>query len=181
MTATEIIAQVISVFAMTVNILSYQCKTQRGIITSQFFGSILFATSFLMLGTLMGALTNGIGVIRAFVYRNRERFHADHILWMIGFITLFALSYVVSFTLLGTEPTTRNLILELLPVLAMSVSTVSFRMKNARAIRYLGLISSPAWLVSNICAFSIGAILCEAISLVSILVGILRFDLPRRR
>ena len=48
MTTIEIIAQVISILAMAFNILSYQRKTQRGIITFQLFGSSLFAISFLM-------------------------------------------------------------------------------------------------------------------------------------
>lgn len=179
MSPLEITAQVISIAAMAFNILSYQRKTQKGIITFQFFGSFLFAVSFLLLGSLMGTIMNVVSVLRAAVYRNRERLRADHILWLFGFILLSLLSYGTSF-LLGTEPTAKNLIVELLPVIGMAVSTVSFRMKNARAIRYLGLINSPAWLVYNIFAQSIGAILCETISLVSIVVGIIRFDLGKK-
>ena len=179
MTTTEIIAQVISIAAMAFNILSYQRKTQRGIITFQFFGSGLFAVSFLMLGSVMGMLMNIVCVVRAVVYRERERLHSDHILWLLFFIALSVTTYILSFTVFGTEPSARNLIVELLPVIGMTASTVSFRMKEARAIRLLGLINSPAWLIYNICVFSIGAILCEAISLISIIVGILRFDRKR--
>ena len=176
MTTIEIVAQAVSIAAMAFNILSYQRKTQRGIITFQFFGSGLFAVSFLLLGSVMGMLMNIISVARATVYRERERLHADHILWLFGFIALFITTYTLSFTVFGTEPTVKNLIVELLPVIGMTVSTVSFRMKEARAIRLLGLINSPAWLIYNIFAFSIGAILCEAISLVSIVVALFRFD-----
>ncbi len=179
MTTIEIIAQVVSIAAMAFNILSYQRKTQRGIITFQFFGSGLFAVSFLMLGSVMGMLMNIVCVARAIVYRERERLHSDHILWLFFFIALSVTTYILSFTVFGTEPSAKNLIVEFLPVIGMSVSTVSFRMKGGRAIRFLGLINSPAWLIYNIFAFSIGAILCETISLISIVVGIFRFDLKR--
>ena len=176
----EIVAQVISILAMTFNILSYQRKTQRGIITFQFFGGAFFAVSFLLLGSVMGTIMNVVAVLRAAVYRERERLHADHILWLFGFVTIFLLSYLLSFTAFGTDPTPKNFAIELFPVIGMTVSTVSFRMKGARIVRFLGLISSPSWLVYNIFVGSIGATLCEAISIVSILVGIVRYDIRKK-
>ena len=47
---------------------------------------------------------------------------------------------------------------------------------NPEAIRKYALISSPLWLIYNIANFSIGAIICEVLSLCSILVGMLRLD-----
>lgn len=176
----EIVAQVISILAMALNIFSYQNKTQRAVITFQLFGSALFSVSFFLLGSMMGALLNLVAAVRAIVYRYRDRLHAEHILWLLGFVALYLLSYLATFTLLGTEPTPVNLLVEILPVIGMTASNISFRMRGARAIRFLGLVSSPSWLVYNIVAGSIGAILCEVISLVSIGVGILRFDIRRQ-
>ena len=180
MSPIEILAQAVSILAMAFNILSYQCKTQKGIITLQFFGSGLFALSFFLLGSLMGMIMNIASVIRAAVYREKERLHADHILWLFAFVAIFLTTYVLSFTAFGTVPSAKNLIVELLPVIGMTVSTVSFRMSGARVVRLLGLISSPAWLIYNIFAFSIGAILCEAISLVSIILALFRYDLGKK-
>ena len=180
MSPIEITAQAISILAMALNVLSFQNKSQRGVITFQLFGSALFAVSFLLLGGITGALLNIVGAVRAVVYRYRERLHAEHIAWLLGFIALYLLCYLATFTLGGTEPTAKNLILELLPVIGTTATNVGFRMRGARAIRFLGLFASPCWLTYNIVAGSIGAILCEAISLVSITVGILRFDIPRR-
>ena len=58
----------------------------------------------------------------------------------------------------------------------MTATTISYRLTDAKAIRRYGLISSPCWLVYNIANFSIGAILCEILSLGSIVLGILRLD-----
>ena len=53
-------------------------------------------------------------------------------------------------------------------------------MKNAAAVRLIGItLSSPSWLIYNIFVGSIGAILCEAFSIASIAIGIVRHDIKR--
>ena len=177
----EIVAQVVSILAMALNIISYQNKSQRAVITFQLFGGALFAVSFGLLGSWMGLMLNVVAAVRAVVYRYRERLHAAHILWLLGFVALYLLCYFATFAWFGTEQTPVNFIVEILPVIGMTASNISFRMRSARAIRFLGLVSSPCWLAYNIVAGSVGAILCEVISLVSIAVGILRFDISRKQ
>lgn len=179
MKGIDLLGQAISILAMAFNILSYQNKSQRAVITFQLFGSALFSLSFFLLASPMGAILNLIGAVRCIVYRYRERLHADKLAWLIGFISLYLLSYVATFTLLDTPPTAKNLLLELLPVIGMSATNISFRLHGARIVRLLGLVSSPCWLIYNISAGSLGAILCEVISLISIIIGILRLDLKK--
>ena len=64
----EIIAQIIGIFAMLFNILSYQCKRQKAVIAMQLFGGLLFAVNFLMLGALVGGILNIIAVLRAILF-----------------------------------------------------------------------------------------------------------------
>ena len=58
----------------------------------------------------------------------------------------------------------------------MIATTISFRLTDAKSIRRYGLISSPSWLVYNIVNFAIGAIICEVLSLCSIVIGMIRLD-----
>ena len=58
----------------------------------------------------------------------------------------------------------------------MTAATLSFRKQDAASIRRYGLISSPCWLIYNIGVFSLGAIICEVLSLGSILIGMGRLD-----
>ena len=173
---TELIAQIVGLFAMAFNIFSYQQKTHRRAIAFQLGGSTLFAINYLMLGAVVGGILNAVGIIRALVFLNREKTKATHPAWLAGFITVFLASYVLTFTVFGKEVTPFNLIVEFLPVIGMTATTISFRLTDAKAIRRYGLISSPCWLVYNIANFSIGAILCEILSLGSIVLGILRLD-----
>ncbi|MBO5934787.1 MAG: YgjV family protein [Clostridia bacterium] len=176
MTTTEIIAQVIGIFAMIFNLLSYQQKTRNKAIIFQLFGTTLFTVNFLMLGAMVGGLLNLVGAIRAIIFINKEKLRADHIAWQIGFVAVYFASYILTFTVFGKEPTPFNFIIEFLPLIGMIATTISYRFTDAKAIRRFGLISSPAWLVYNIANLSVGAILCEVLSLGSIIIGIIRLD-----
>ena len=114
------------------------------------------------------------------IFANKEKFKADRIFWLPVFFSLFIVSYLLSFTVFGTEPSTKNLLVEVLPVLGMMVSTVSFRTKNAATVRKLSLINSPLWLIYDALTLSVGGTLCEVISLISIIVGIFRLDLKKK-
>ncbi|MBR3868895.1 MAG: YgjV family protein [Clostridia bacterium] len=181
MTTTEIIAQIIGIFAMIFNLLSYQQKTRNKAIIFQLFGTTLFTVNFLMLGAMVGGLLNLVGAIRAIIFINKEKLRADHIAWQIGFVIVYFASYILTFTLFGKEPTAFNFIIEFLPLIGMIATTISYRFTDAKAIRRFGLISSPAWLIYNIANLAVGAILCEVLSLCSIIIGIVRLDRKKKQ
>ena len=172
----EFIAQAIGIAAMGFNILSYQQKTRSRVIAFQLFGGFLFCINFFLLGAISGSLLNAVAVIRAIVFLNKKKLRADRPLWLACFVAVYLLCYVLTFAAFGTEATTRNLILEALPVIGMTATTISFRLTDAKAIRRYGLISSPSWLIYNVANFAIGAIICEVLSLGSIVIGIRRLD-----
>ena len=176
MTSYEFFAQAVGIVAMAFNILSFQQKTHKSVITCQLFGTLLFAVNFFMLGAPIGGTLNLVAALRAIVFTNREKFRADHIGWLFFFTAVYIASYILNFTVFGVELTPLRAVIELLPVAAMTVTTISFRMQDARAIRRFGLFSSPAWLIYNISSFAVGAIICEILSLCSIVIGILRYD-----
>ena len=176
MSPLEIIAQIIGIIAMVFNIGSYQQKRQQSIIAWQLFNTTLFTVNFFMLGAYTGALLNAIGIVRAIVFLNKEKLKTNHPLWLVGFIAVYVLSYVFTFTLLKKPFTTVNAIVEILPVIGMTATTVAFRCKTAKSTRLLGLISAPTWLVYNIVSRSIGATCCAAFCLISIIIGLIRFD-----
>ena len=176
MTPIEIIAQISGIIAMVFNILSYQGKSKNTVIAFQLIGGMLFAVNFLMLGATIGGILNIIATVRAVIFLFKDKFKADHIAWLFAFATVYVLIYILNFTVLGKEPTVYNLVIEVLPVIGMLALNIGFRLKNAGGIRRCGLISSPAWLIYNIAVGSWGAIICEAFTLISIFIGMLRHD-----
>ena len=176
MNPTEIIAQIVGIFAMLFNILSYQGKKQKTVIALQLIGGALFAINFLMLGALVGGILNILATIRAIVFLFKDKLKADRLPWLFGFVASYIVVYILNFTAFGKEPTAFNLIVEVLPVIGMLALNIGFMLKNASDVRKCGLVSSPAWLIYNIIVGSWGAIACEALTLISIFVGMLRYD-----
>ena len=174
----DIVIQGISIVGMTINVLSYQRKTQRGILSMQLVGGALFCIHYILLGAIVGGLLNAFAVVRAIVYSDRARGRDRR--WLFGFIAAILVIYALNFTALGAKPTLLNLLLELLPVIGMIASSIGMSYGDAAMTRRFSFINSPAWLIYNSIKFSLGGIICEAISLISITVGTIRLDLRGR-
>lgn len=171
-----VIAQSIGIVAMMFNIFSYQQKKAKHIIACQLFGATFFAISYFMLGAYIGAILNCIGVVRALLFLKKEKLHMDHIAWLVAFCAMYFGAFLLTFTVFGQEPTVKNLIIECLPVIGMVSTNLAFRHNEAKIIRRFGLVSSCSWLIYNVIAMAVGAILCEVFSLVSIFIAMYRFD-----
>ena len=176
MTPYEIAGQVTSIIAMGFNIISYQQKLQKRLIICQFLGGTFFAISFFLLGATVGALLNILAVIRALLFISPKKLNASHPAWLAAFFVCYVLFYILSFTVFGTEPTLPNLAIEILPVIGMTSLSIAMMFQDSSKVRQFGLISSPAWLIYNIYYLSVGAIVCESLSLISIFIGMLRHD-----
>ncbi len=180
MTEIEIAGQIISLAAMACAIFSFQMKKQKYLILLQLFAGALFSTSYFMLGAIVGGLLNIVAVIRAVVFLFCKKLNPSHPAWLFGFTAVYLIFYALSFALFGTEPILLNFIVELLPIIAMTVSHIGFMSAKPRIVRRLGLAASPMWIIYNIYYVSIGAIICEIITLCSICIGMLRHDRKKK-
>lgn len=176
----EQIAQIVGLVAMSVCVLSFQQKTQRGIILFQMVSSFLWMINLILLGAVVGALLNLVGVFRSLVFGNKQKFHAEKIVWVWGFIASYLVMYALTFTVFQKEPTVQNLLFEFLPVIGMAANTVAFYSKEARTVRLLGLINSPMWLTYNVFTGSIFGVLNETFCICSIAIGLVRFDFRKK-
>jgi len=175
----EIIAQAVGICGMAVNILSYQPKKKKTVLILQLFGAALFTVNFFMLGAITGAILNMINVALSLVFVFKDKTHADHIAWAIGFAIAYIGSYVLTFVLFGVEPTPKNLITEFFPVIGTLLTILSYKMKDAKAIRRIGFVRSPAWLIYDALVFSVGGVLCEVFTLISIIIATIRLDIKK--
>lgn len=176
----EIVAQIFGIVGMICNILVFQQKTHKKVLIWQFFAASAFALNYFLLGAVVGGMLNVVGAIRSIVFLYKEKTKANSVFWLIFFICAFSSSYPLTFLAFGTEPTLKNFVIELLPVIAMIIATITLRMGSAKAVRGFGLISSPMWLIYNCFSGSIGAIASEILNLISIIVGIFRFDIKKK-
>ena len=177
----DIFIQAVGIVAMAINSLSYQRPTQKGILRMQLISSLLFGFHFGVIGAITGSILNVIGAFRAVVYGNRDKKWARSRWWIVLFILLYLAAYVLTFTAFGKEATPGNLVLEFLPVMGMTVSNISFLLDNERKLRGLALINSPLWMIYNGINKSIGGTVTEVISLISVIIAIIRFDILKSR
>ncbi len=177
----DYVAQGFGIIGMIFNIIVFQQKSQRKVLMFQFFAAASFALNYLLLGSIIGGLLNIVGAFRSLVYYFDKKTHANSIAWFIVFILAFASSYPLTFLVFNTPKTTFHFITELLPVLAMIIATIAIRIGSSKAVRGLGLISSPLWLTYNCFSGSIGAIASEILNLISIIIGIIRLDIKRKK
>ena len=175
-----LVAQAFGIAGMTLNAVSYQAKSQRNIILLQLFGGAFFIVNMFMLQAYMGALLNAIGVVRAAVYANKDKIRNLKLCCSL-FIGAFLLSYVAVFTVFQKEFTAFNIIVELLPLAAMTAMTIAFSLPSAQTVRRFALFSSPCWLIYNCINLSVGGILCESFSIVSAITALIRTNRAEKK
>ena len=139
-----------------------------------FFGAFFFALNYLLLGAYIATMLNAVGVIRAVLFLNKEKTKVDKLHWVAIFGIAYIGAYILNFTVVGVEPSVKNLVVEVLPVIAMFATHLAYRCNAPKTLRYICLISSVSWLIFNIVNFAIGAILCETFSLASIAIATFR-------
>lgn len=144
---------------------SYQRTQKRKIMIIQTVATALSCIQYLLIGALSGFALNVVCIIRNFAFYYRDKNHGTDLSSPI----LFALGMaVVSF--FSWEG-----IHSLLITLGLVVNTVCMGMFDAKNFRKTILISSSLILIYNIFASSYSGILSESISLVSVIIGIIRY------
>ena len=68
----------------------------------------------------------------------------------------------------------------LLPIVGVIFETLAFWLKKERAIRIVSLFAAPFWLVYNALALAYGSAIGNAITIVSIAVAIIRYDILKK-
>lgn len=176
----ELTAQALGLVGMILNLISFQLRRQKDLIRLQFFSSIVFCLHYMLLGAITGCVLNLVGICRAFVYSNKEKPWAKHKYWLYLFIAAYFAVYVMTFAVLGKEVTVYNLLIEMLPVIGMTCSTIGFYLESAAKVRKLSLMNAPTWLTYNLLNRSIGGALTEIFCLISVVVGIIRLDIQKK-
>ena len=130
-------------------------------------GAMLFALQYALIGGASGALSQVIKVVRSLILLK----YADWP-WVRtkGPMLFFCLLYLIATIYTWTGA------LSLIVLIASVVSTLVFWTNNARTIRIACLVFiCPCWLIYAIFTGSLGGILNECFTIVSILISIYRF------
>ena len=156
--------QIISVVAMMAIILSFQCKSNKKLAFVYGTGATCFAISYFMLGQPSAALYNIISAIFSIMCMKSN----------LKTKTNFGI--IVALFVIATYFTYENL-WSLVLMSAVIGSAYSMMFKSGKFIRNIRFFYiSPVWLINNtLVCFSIGGLICEVITMVSVIVSFIRF------
>lgn len=168
----NIIIQAIGFLALLAFIISYQIRSNRALFLVQMAGVVLFALQFMLLGAYSGCLSLLLTAIRNIMMSKYEE---------IGWIrnklcpVIICVLFAVILVFTWTGP------ISLLAFIASAVSTMYYWTNDARKLRFANLlVSSPCWIIYDLIVGSIGGVISESFTMISIVVSIYRFGLKKQ-
>ncbi len=167
----QIIAQGFGIAASLLIIFSFQMKDNRRLFVCHGLGGLLFAVNFFMLGAYTGAILNILSFLRGtcLYFGGKWCKQWSCILFCVLFVT------VGVFTCATSEHIYDSILSALIAV-AMIAVTIAMWARNGKNIRLANFfVSSPTWLAYNIYHFSIGGIITEVFSIISVMISFIRF------
>ena len=160
-----IIGQTLGIIATIITFLSYQTNTKKALLITQTAATVCTCLSFLFLGASTGFALNIVCIIRniTFYFQNKRN-------------TIYYISVVIlTLVIVGLGILSWQGYISLLMIVALGVNTVFISFGNAQLLRKSILFTSAMVLVYNIYVFSIGGMASESISIVSAVIGIIRY------
>ena len=152
-------------------VLAFQCKRHGRVLTYRTANEILFGIQFFLLGAYTGVAMNLVGSLRNTIFTLQVKHGKSTRLTAF----LFCLFFLVAGLCTWEGPKS------LLVIAAKMISTLAFGNKNLLVVRLLILVTSSSWLIYDLFSGSMAGVVCEMLTLLSILVALVRFHLPKKR
>ena len=165
--SSGIFIQSLGYIAVLLIALSFQINNRKHILSVLIFGMIFLSFHQFLLGALVGALSNGLTIIRNLVFRNKQSSAwLRHKSW----------PYLFAFLLAGISFLFWEDWYSLLPALAVVCSTFALWADDTRKIRILSLLGPILWIPYALVIQSTPTLLIQIVIISSILVAMIRFD-----
>lgn len=170
-TLFQILVQGIGAIGIIASILSFQCKEHKKLLIFKTANEFFFAIQYLLLGAYTGVAMNIIGCTRNLIFTKMVEKKKSTVLMRVIFSVIF-MAFTV-FTWSGLK--------SVLAGGAKVLSTVAYGSSNTAFVRCLILITSLAWFIYNFAVGSYSGCVNEFLTICSIIVGIVRLDIPKAK
>ncbi|WP_300606165.1 YgjV family protein [uncultured Oscillibacter sp.] len=162
----EYMVQAIGFLGVALFIVSYQIRSNRALFLCQLVGCIVFCVQFFLMGAYTGAISLIVNIAR-----NLLLIKSNDWKWAKSQVTLAA---IIVLLLVMTICTWAGWI-SILPFVSVAVTSIGYWTQNAQKIRLSQLFGSPCTLLYDILVHTWGGAVCEAITILSIIISIVRF------
>ncbi|MGN1094693.1 MAG: YgjV family protein [Candidatus Neoclostridium sp.] len=158
-----IFAQVLGFIIAFISFFTYIARKRSHILTVKLVTDVLSVFQQAMLGALTGSVLNVVAVFREIVFYNRDKHKwASGIWWLFLFIVLMGAAPLLTWT--GW--------ICLLPSAGSILAVIGFYIKNPTRTRIIGIFAQIFWLIYTIYTVNYGTILCNALLIVSAIIGL---------
>ena len=166
----EIIAQLFGILGLIFSALSYQEKNNKRFFIEQGLAGLMFFMNFILIGAISAALFNITNLVRGVLFSKNDKKH-----WkLIAVMGLYSACLVFALTSIWDLPF--QIFLSVFTYLTLELMSVLMWRGNGRSIRYgQFFISSPSWIIHNVFNFSLGGILCEVFTMMSVIISFIRY------
>ena len=161
----EVSGQIIGIIATAITAISYQFNSKKTLLFIQTLATTATCISYLLLNATSGFALNIVCIIRnlSFYFQKEgtKGIYASTSVFMLLMAILGAFSW--------QGP------ISLLIIFALIINTFFLSLGKVQILKYSILLTSGMILIYNIYVFTIGGIMNEGISIISAVIGILRF------
>ncbi len=159
-----IAGQLFGLLATVLLFVSYQARSPKKLLLIQTAGTVANLCGYLCVGATAGMLLNGVCLIRNLIYFNRSKkiFSGKFWPWLLAAVIVVAIIPV--WTLAAP-----------LMAAALAINTVVLSLGDNRALRFSILLTSSMIIAYNVIVGAFGSIPGEAFSIVSAVIGLIRF------
>ena len=164
-----IIGQILGIVAIAMGFISYQTRTQKGLLLMQFATCAVFCLHYLMIGAFTATAMNSIGVVRNAVYYFREKKGSTNKLLPIIFAVIMAIVGIITWEAWYSVFVFAGLI----------INTLCLAFRDPQNVRRSILVSSPLVIAYDVFVLSIGGVVYESVVIVSSIIGIVRHSESR--
>ena len=162
----NLIAQAVGLVALVLSLASFQFKSRKGIMAAQMSASLLFSLQLFMVGAVTGGCLDLISFVRTLIFSNNTKKWASSKLWLYFFVAVMVIIGIFTW-----QDWT-----SILAICGSVLSTFALWMKEPKNVRRISLFVGPCWLIYNIINGAYTGALNECIAMVSIIIGIIRYD-----
>ena len=164
--------QTIGFIGLIFFVISFQQNNRKRLLILILIGQLIFLFHFIALEAWTAVAMNSVGAFRTLVFQYKgEKKWAGAQFWPGVFIGAFILFGILTWQAWYS----------LLPMIAMSIETIGLWMNKPKTIRIINLFPHPPWFTYNLIMGSWPGITTEILIFGSILIGIWRFDIRKKK
>jgi len=161
------LAQLFGAIGLIILILSFQNNKKERLLKYQVFSSIFFAIQYFCLNAITGALMHAMTCIRNIIFKKyKENIPIIYLIMIVGvMIVLTIFSY--------------NGLISILPSIGVILYSIAIWQKNLTITRFVEVFGCILFIIYNIKVVAIAGLISTIIEMISAMVAIYRFDLPK--